>query len=551
MKYDKFTRRFFLQGASGFCLSIPLLPSLLPSFAFGALDDFSSPNFIFIRTPLGMDGDYRHCFDNQGWTISQSGAPVRTKKLTDIKDKQVNLYFEDSLFKAGLEDHTSVIIGGALFGSKTGHNNTVPLTASGTLDPNKNTDSFPAVKQSSIDNILGYSNKIYSSEPTVRVLRLSPHGRGYYGHGGSFSWSYNKSAGQFSRMAFETDMQKVFNLIFAKISSGGTPEPPTQNSLTTLATKQKLAMDFVLEEYKRAMSKADYTDRMKLEAYSDNVQEISRSLSSQGDSNATPTIKASCSNPKLIFESSQLRSQRFKLTSRMITAALQCNLTKVISLNMTEYSDNEFSGSAIHELSHKVRTKDKNAYAYTNNPAPLQWLAHQKFQRDLIIDLASELKAVETADGENLLHHSLVLHTSEMSGEHVTNNSIPVALYGQASGKINAGHFFDYRMRWSDNGSARRNKSPLWMYPDPDLIYHDDDNAESRGQGACSWLHYGQVLGGIMQAGGLSKQDYMLSDQLVFGDQILGYAYDQEEAKDRGYHSNDILSKLPPKLFKI
>ena len=53
MKYDKFNRRLFLEGAGSFVLAVPFLPSLLSKAEAAA--DLPPKRFVAARNPLSHD----------------------------------------------------------------------------------------------------------------------------------------------------------------------------------------------------------------------------------------------------------------------------------------------------------------------------------------------------------------------------------------------------------------------------------------------------------------------------------------------------------------
>lgn len=490
--YNKSSRRLFLKTAAGHVLALPLLPSLIAKSAGAAIADSISleqiPNTILIRTVYGCFEVTKYIKDIPGedpankWTnelISfgpqnqPRGGILRTKDLAGYDDNGVyhpiSDLFGTAVQEAGLLDYLTITLGNTGFHGAN-HNHTSAFCGTGTLG---DTD-FPRIKQSSIDVLI--EEKLKSLNPNLKTIRSMPAGKNSTASG-SNSWKYNKSNDSFTRLSYLDNLDKLFNMFFKAA-------PADTNAI------RKAAMDNVQEEYRKLATLVSPEEKMLLEKYADDIQEVSALIG---------TNKIVCNSPTYGPVDMNKISTTYKASNTLITQAFKCGLSKLAVLDFVHDRENNF---------------DPSAYAASHHPKDGSTLNHKanQFNRDLILDLGKKLMATPNNSGGNLLDDSIIFQTSEDNWNHVADGGQPIMILGKAKGKINSGKIYDFRLRYGDDYSKENEN----------LVYRINGNARSFG--AIGWSPYYLLLEGIMQINGLKRNDYLLPGQFCYGHSELNWS---------------------------
>ena len=502
MGFQKRDRRAVLRGAGKVILSLPLMPSLLSSLGERALalsaESLTPGAFIFARTYYGMMSKWLHP-DESGFTIVQNTPPVRVKNMADIANGRLNDHYEDRLRVLGLESYAILPLGlSSHCGSN--HNATSVLCASKSVADAEN--GVPFVNNSSVDVNLAYSNALYPVVPQFRAIRIRPGG-GIGSHSRSFSFEFNKTTGTFVTNPFEENMVNAFTAMF-----GG-----DFSSQADRMRYRKGIMDAVFEDYKRVKSKVSVADKLVLDQYTQNVQELSQKIEALQSMTCTKPDGPS-------FDVTGAAEQYYKFAAKMMATAIQCGLTKVVCIDIPHYVELGSSSSTVHGWSHALSPTSDSALAF---------LASARFSRDTLLKFATELKAIRTADSKDLLYHSLMLHTSEMSWAHHGDGSPPMMMLGSLGGRLNTGRIIDYRMKDANGAWWSRVTGGL--------------NSQ---HGVFGWVPYNRLLEMILRLGGLTRADYLNAGR-QFGE-LESYSYAVENV--RQYHTEQALAQDPPE-FKM
>lgn len=460
----------FLSGLGGGLLAVPLLPSLLPRTAraqstsplrFFAIKSYSTQNILdwypsrdvsgYTLRPYGGDETGGGNGKDDGTLALNETLPESSGRhssgdeyfagwapLTDFADPGISRilgpalvpYLEKLLLLRGLD-----------FLPDTNHNDGGILGhyGGGSISEEAgNITAFPT-----IDQVLAYSSKVYSSTPLGgRSLHLAP------GRSNTFSFTDDGNmGGSISQVIADTDPRVAFDRLFENFAAPDSE--PTENPNLKL-------VDRVYEDYAAARDgvRLSATDRETLERHVSFLSELEDRLG---------TVQtASCSQPDAPpstsldgVEVSAIR-ESFELMIDVAVAAVQCDLTRVITLDvykavgMAGGNEQGFEHSCAscegnpnptdwHRAAHDWDQQDQREKVVTIN----EWIAREVFARVL------ERLDVEEADGRTYLDNSLVLWGNELGMNHL-NYSVPTVLAGSAGGYFDTGRYIDY-IDWNRN----------------------------------------------------------------------------------------------------
>jgi hypothetical protein len=222
------------------------------------------------------------------------------------------------------------------------------------------------------------------------------------------------------RLEAERSASHAFDRLFA----AAVPSTPTDAS--RIRDARGAILDFVRREYDLAGARAGASDRARLEQHRDLLGDLaSRVASLSSVSCGTPARPAGTAMQQLM---------------RLTTAALACDLTRVVSLQSAPLDPAEFGAPPgdVHQ-----------DYAHMGgDPAKIMWMErYYATHATQLAFLLGELDAIVEADGSTLLDNTVVCWLSELAtGNHETWN-IPAVVAG---GALRKGRYVHY-------GRDRRN----------------------------------------------------------------------------------------------
>ena len=219
------------------------------------------------------------------------------------------------------------------------------------------------------------------------------------------------------------DPRVAFDMLFG---SGGTAEVRTARRQT-----RRSILDWIQGEVASVKTQLGPADRIRLERYLDNVEEVERRIkmieaqNSSGDARELPDAPAGVPDSF---------SEHMKLLFDLQVLALQTDLTRVISFKTGRDAQNRVfpeSGSTqpFHPSSH-----------HGNNEARI--LEFNKICKYRVSQMAYFLEKMKTTmDGDkSLLEKSMIIWGSPMADGNVHNHRrCPIVLMGHADGKVKGG----------------------------------------------------------------------------------------------------------------
>lgn len=462
MKYNRTSRRLFLQGSGHALLALPILTSLLPRNARAQAAQIA-PRYYGLFLPFGPVQDNWHpsatgMIKTQilpaystlpAYEIASKSLVASASGVSYLFDQKFNAFLSKMNFLKGLDTRISGHhYGGAVLGN---------IWA---IRPGE----YPEFRSMpTIDHIMAHAPNFYPNGGTGFVPQIVA-GINYdmnYGEGFSYGFSNPKArSGPVVHMdsIYQHNPKTLFDAVFA----GFQPTPVTTSSTPII--------DSVLSDFKkirdgRAISSED---KLALQTHVDLLAQLEQSLSTTTTLSCTlPNAPASLPGTQPYQGPTNAKLQ-VQLINDVIFAAFRCQLTRVASFNLHVQ---HYDKLHIHEA-------DANFSSLKGN---------QKWNTDnAIFDIVQKLDSFVEANGKTMLDNSIV-HCTGASGPYShAQYSHPCLLFGSGNGQIKTGQFIDYRMQ---NAAANKNLGDT-----------------STG------LLQNQLWVTIMQAMGLSPADYNMAN---------------------------------------
>lgn len=487
-KTNKVSRRMFLQGAGGFTLAIPLLPSLLPKEAWGQSQTGIKRYFSIVG-----GYDYGH---HQNWfpTLNQltqthqpsngdnlfryqtlrSFAPNSNSVLAPIWGSSMNPFLNKMNIFRGLNLHTRIAHGsGHMLGN---------IRATDGHDPQvRNLKALPTIDQVLANN-----------------RNFTPHSNDPLSIGQAYSYIKDSSNNVSRTSERWTKPNQLFSSLFTR---NGTPVPEGGGSMSTPAHPRRDPLSRVLEDYNRvrrgrAISSTDaqILDN-SMDRYSDILSRLSAgsTVSASGCrySNISTTQAANDGRANGYDYNVEQHRYAFEMYARIYAAAASCDLHRVFNFHRSipehfdRHPSEDFHQGHSHQPFSTVNGKVNHVYM-----GEIWNLYVQGF----LVPLVTALDSFTETNGRTILDNSLVHMTLESSTQHNDANK-PCLMVGSAGGALTTGHYIDY---------SRRELGPCEMQGDG---FSTDPN-NSRFGHCYHGQHYNRSLTTILQAMGLQPNQY-------------------------------------------
>lgn len=485
MKYNKVTRRMFLQG-SGTMLAIPFLPSLLPREAW-AQTAAAPKRFISIFSDLDYGHNSQWLPNGQTnitnipqpsrtyvvgnghhdirWQPLRDFAPTASSSLSSVYGTSVSPYLDQVTVMRSVD-----------YGEYRGHDPSRVL--GGSRYYSQNTAMGPNWK--AVPTIDTFMNNNRTFNPaglpfmTAGYLHIGP-------------WSYAPASGNAVSVVNPTEtMGAFYNSLFR---SGSFPESGT----ATPAHPRRAILNTVLEDFRRVIGSRNISsvDKEALTNAMDKLNDVYRGLT-QGSSGAQCSHRGLGRNLQL-FDAAYIAANGKQLAD-MITAAIMCDSGRVFTIGI-DGGDRMYQNSPIPNLDIHQNLSHTPFASYNGQPAyrhlaGIQAMAFRNFVAPLVQNLAS---AIDPSNGRSYLYNSLIYCAPESGQTHATA-SAPVLLVGNAGGSLRSGSYVDY---------ADRSKGPINQ---TDSM--NDTPGSAQFSNNWSGVSYNRLMVTILQAMGFTPSQY-------------------------------------------
>jgi len=243
---------------------------------------------------------------------------------------------------------------------------------------------------------------------------------------------------------------------YKRIFPGTTAKPATAPAPTTGATAptapaaatvdlRRSALDHALAEIADLRPRLSASDRERLDTYQDSLRDLERRLDmlsstpTSSTSNGPIIAAGSCSPPSLGASINVTQESNYpkigQLQMDLMVAALQCNVTRVISLQWGNSNDQcSYSWLGVNNIGHDLAHNNGNC-----DPSGAKKLKVYDWYSQQFAYLLGKLKAIPEGNG-TLLDNTVILWVSEFgeSNGHAANNLLWM-LMGNAGGYFKQG----------------------------------------------------------------------------------------------------------------
>lgn len=527
-KISRRGRRWFLRGAAGALVAIPVLPSLLR--APRASGQVAPRPKHFVALTFQHGGVWDRNFWPADATLTESmtyaGHTIRRGDLVPTVSSGVaslsrTLSAPSSVFTASLARKMNVIAGFDVT-SYIGHHHGGYLG-----NFNAAAEDLGMAATPTIDQVMAYSSGFYGpSDPIVRrSIALGNPTR-------PVSWGFsNPSApegGAVQPVATTNESLALFDELYTGEDSGE-PAPVPRTPLVD----RVLASYRSLRQSDRRLSSAD---RRRLDEHMARLSELQSRM---------PVASLTCGDVTRPSESAARHpmgsvrdmSRWFELMNELVTVAFTCGSTRIATYNPNEDAFIDYSGGTWHDVPHAASSSSGQSGLTPQAAQEYLVETNRNFFEYGFLDLVSRLDSVTTPEGGTLLDDSLVFWTCE-SG-HIThdNDSTPVVTAGGAGGAFRTGSYIDYR-----------NHSVAVDYPTP----HPTEK----------WipgLVYAQWLGAVLEAMGVPRSEFENEIHQMqrpsdvtggYGPIVLVRSQQAGNRGDRGFYTDAVrvAGEIPPYL---
>ena len=412
MKYNKISRRMFLQG-SGTALAIPFLPSLFESRAFAA--GTVLPKYLHINSSICLPREtviplYANPYpsypqpagtnpNSVPWLVKD--ADTSYQSLADIIKFQGKISWALDEKWNPFASRMNLITNAHAYVSDNLYNSTISSTASssktGTVGyPNAN---GPAKGYSySVDWLIEqalYKNSPSPAIPTLRIHPLTVAGENCY-----LGFCYGTINGVDTRIPMINTL-KDLNAMF-----GGLPNQ-------TVSGSRKSRIDSVLEDYNRLMNhrRISNDDKARLSSAVD----LWHSVETKTNLCSIPSANANETNWSLVHSTCM----------DAVVASLACGLTRNVSYGLIQGGDNlqQIEGAADPRIGNQVDPVITNPYYDT-----IRW------RSNLVTSFLGKLDSALDENGQSLLNSCITTwcHTNADNQHGVLGHAM-ILVSGQTS----------------------------------------------------------------------------------------------------------------------
>jgi hypothetical protein len=492
------SRRQLLVGASGFCLGLPVLRSLLPRDVKAA-PSMERRFVAFASDHGGVDESAMFPADSQLTSTMNlyTGHDVRRGNLVRSVDGDVASLSEvlrgpaDRL-SASLVSKMNVIRGMDI-PWYIAHHTGGHLGNYARNDGNgEDGAAVQASPMPSIDQIMAWSSNFYSnlSGVTERAMVFGANRL-------SYNWSSpSDRSGDIQQVSGSDNPLTMFNRVFIPEEDPAQPEPRPPIVDRVFTSYQSL---------RQSDQRLSTEDKQRLDDHMDRLAELERRL------NVDAVRRASCgSSPAPMGDRFDVRDY-YHMVNDVIVTAFLCGTSRIAVVKIEEARFTDYAGDWHQDIAHQ--------HTLPQPQARLREVNQQAFEH-AVLDLAYKLD-VEEAPDQNVLDSCIVQWTQESGSITHDARSMPLITFGAASGNLNTGNYCDYVKRTPQG-----------------IVY-----AWGSGIGQ-SGLLYSQWLAQAMQAVGVEKSEF----QGIAHNGAAGYGYPYVDEGYDATHSTGVVENASEPL---
>ncbi len=461
MKWDSVNRRLFLQGAGGFLLSLPLLPSLLARSAFGQSAASTHQYFVGMQFGHGPgnesmpSGPGGRAYDHpELLTQLPSGDPSGAKgfyanlpslignvNTTEGVQQGISKLLCGPLF-AAMAPHLTVV-DGMTYWSYLAHNYGAILGNPGLNDGNTNGDRGPKLPHfhEFIAQHLQRERNQSAAYPSIHCIG------GYQGtrfsNVSTFSNPDHFEPSQRPVLP-PTEQRPLYNLhtlintVFANVTTGGSTSTGYVGSVIDRALADLTSWT---TGYRSRFHSA--ADRNTLDSYTSQLRDVERRYET---GNQCERATTSIPNGQLFGGTNQQRLTYAQDFNTAVVLAIQCRLINQVTFNNVYLMLNE-SEAAASDWHQDIIHASQTAPLATRDQIRGAWLRENRAWLNVYYDLVEKLRQARDANDESLSKSGAAVAYYESSAITHNNHSSNLFLIHSELPRFTRGKIYELRDR--------------------------------------------------------------------------------------------------------
>ena len=415
MTVFRLDRRALLRGAGGIALGLPFLDAMRSRPA-AAAPATSPKRIVFWFTPDGCPPEL--------W-IPNSGDPTDSTLLQPLA-----AYKQDVLAISHLRNRA------AYYGPGDAHQRGISSVMTGVpIDPSSRTpggDGDPKYYTDMLGGGVSLDNYI-AGELAKKPGGLTPLASLNLGvrAGSGSPWNYMSFAGQGAPTPSQNDPKDVFATLSK--SKPDASNAAAQAAQARAATRQKLVLDAVQDDYKRLSPRLGKDDRQRLDAHVQTIADIESRIG------VMSVAGASCHDADVSGSPDPGADDQYpgigKAQLDLAVMALSCDTTRVVSILW-----NQSNSPIVHTWKGVDKGHHDVSHSSQDDPTKTPYLTKiYSFYTDQFTYLIDQLKAVPDGDG-TLFDNTVIVWVSDFGdGRSHDHNNLPVLIAGRGGGAVAPG----------------------------------------------------------------------------------------------------------------
>jgi hypothetical protein len=405
VKRTHLDRRALLRGAGGIAIGLPFLEAMQPRGAHaGATVPAKRLVIIFSPNATNDPASFMPAQTGPSFVLPKETAPLEALHKQLLVVSGVNM---ESAKKDSTGDLHSVGMSHMLTGIEwvQGTGFTLPGGLPVGFAGGISVDQYVA-------NKVGSATRFSSLEfgaITITDYGVHPFGRMI-------------SAGKNQPVPPEDDPSAMFKRIFGDVAAGSDP------GMAQILAQRRSVLDFVIDDVTRLETRLGPKDKQRVDQHLTAVRSLETRLSKTGNT----TCGADKTAPVVMDPQDKSKFDVLvKLQTDLLVLALQCDVTRVASLQMSW---------ARSMLSHPWINVNDNHHTMTHGPATDILSSINTWYAKQVAYLGTSMAAVDDGNGKTLLDNSMVYWCGECArGYDHDFNNIRVFILGSGGGAIQTG----------------------------------------------------------------------------------------------------------------
>ncbi len=420
-KFD-LSRRTILKGA-GVALALPLLEIMQTATAFAQATNVAK-HFMFLYFP---NGTYGRGYDGT-YNMVDPFDPIGTGTNYQLPEilSSLQTYRSNLVLFRGLQNNVTLNSPGIVNPHARG---SAGLLTAHSVDPSPANGIKNGI---SVDQIL--ANQVGAGTKFPSIVITNPF-QPSSGAADSVFWN-NISWSSTSKPSLNyTDPRALFDKLFA-----GAAAPPAADveAQKRLFYKQSI-LDSTKDSIARLKAMVGQSDKHKLDEHFTSIRAIEVALEKEATS-LPPAVACNSGTRPAAFSANDQLTQWIDTMVDLVTLAIRCDLTRVVTMNMDQEGSNRnmaFMGAVGqgHDISHHIENNKTPELIKVNR------YFVERFKRALDVQRGS-------GTSENLLNTGLTMFGTPFSnGNYHNASNVPIILAGNANGNLQTGRGYVYDQR--------------------------------------------------------------------------------------------------------